>query len=154
VVSIIFLAVLTGLGINAMRTSALEEKMASNTEHYNFAFQTAETGLAVSFSGAATTPAEPAPDDEEDIPLTTHEVIDGVPVACDEDDFDCGKNKTKPALDTRVWYKSESKVPPPGYSLDGPFATHHFSMSSDARYGTTRAQLSQGFRRLGPRSNQ
>lgn len=45
VVALIFLLILTLLGINAMDTTVLETKMAANTQEVNHAFQTAEVGL-------------------------------------------------------------------------------------------------------------
>lgn len=46
IVALILLAVLTMLGIAAMSTTSLEEKMAGNTQEGTRAFQIAETGLA------------------------------------------------------------------------------------------------------------
>jgi len=46
-VSLIFLLILTILGISAMQTTIMEEKMAGNFNDYNLAFQAAETSLRV-----------------------------------------------------------------------------------------------------------
>lgn len=152
VVSVIFLAILTALGINAMRNSAMEERMAANTQQQSFSFQSAETGLTVGFSSAAAATTS----DTRASSKRSFLIVDGA--YCDPaatPGCDSGANNANSAtLTTSVWYKVEGKVPPEGHSLDGPFATHHFSMSSDARHGTTRTELLQGFRRLGPSGDQ
>jgi len=53
IIALIMLAVLTLLGVTAMHTTSLEEKMASNSQEGNRAFQLAETGLATAFSNTA-----------------------------------------------------------------------------------------------------
>jgi len=45
VVSLLLLLVLTILGITAMQTTSMEERMAGNTRNINLAFQGAEAGL-------------------------------------------------------------------------------------------------------------
>ncbi len=46
VLSLVILLVMTLLGITAMNTSVLEEKMAANDRHQKLAFQNAESGLS------------------------------------------------------------------------------------------------------------
>lgn len=50
IVAMILLVVLTLLGVTAMNTSSLEEKMASNTQEQVHAFQAAETGISQAFN--------------------------------------------------------------------------------------------------------
>jgi hypothetical protein len=154
VVAVIFLSVLTILGISAMRMSAVAERMASSHQHLNVAFQTAETGLALSFSNLPDIPVLPLENPEEGALKLSYEVITGDPIPCNRDGEWCGADAANPVLNTRTWYVTESNVSPPGYSLDGPFRTHHFSSSSEARLGTIHVRLAQGFRRIGPRSTQ
>ena len=45
VVAMIMLLVLTLLGVTAMNTTSMQERMAANTQEYTRAFQAAETGL-------------------------------------------------------------------------------------------------------------
>lgn len=45
VMSLVFLLILTVLGVGALNTTALQEKMAANSKEKNTAFQSAETGL-------------------------------------------------------------------------------------------------------------
>jgi Tfp pilus assembly protein PilV len=50
IVAMIILVVLTMLGVTAMNTSSLQEKIASNTQEQVHAFQAAETGLNQAFA--------------------------------------------------------------------------------------------------------
>lgn len=50
IVSMIILVVLTLLGVTAMNTTALQERIASNTQEQVHAFQAAETGLNQAFA--------------------------------------------------------------------------------------------------------
>jgi len=52
VVALIMLMILTMLGIAAMGTTTLEEKMAANMQEGTRAFETAESGLAKAWSAA------------------------------------------------------------------------------------------------------
>lgn len=54
VTALVFLVILTLLGITSMSTNTLEERMAANAQDINRAFQTAETGVAQAFSAAGT----------------------------------------------------------------------------------------------------
>ncbi len=53
IVSLILLVVMTLLGVTSMNSTSLEEKMAANTQETTRAFQTAETGLSMSFNDNA-----------------------------------------------------------------------------------------------------
>ncbi|MEE8245231.1 MAG: PilX N-terminal domain-containing pilus assembly protein [Pseudomonadales bacterium] len=50
IVAMIILVILTLLGITAMNTTSLQERMASNTQEQVHAFQAAETGLNQAFA--------------------------------------------------------------------------------------------------------
>jgi type II secretory pathway pseudopilin PulG len=50
IVAMILLVVLTMLGVTAMNTTSLEERMASNTQEQVRAFQAAETALSEAFN--------------------------------------------------------------------------------------------------------
>lgn len=54
VTALVFLVILTLLGITSMSTNTLEERMAANAQDVNRAFQTAETGIAIAFSDSGT----------------------------------------------------------------------------------------------------
>ena len=49
IIALILLLVMTMLGITALNTTSLEEKMAANTQETSRAFQTAEAGLSNAF---------------------------------------------------------------------------------------------------------
>ncbi|MDH3513269.1 MAG: PilX N-terminal domain-containing pilus assembly protein [Gammaproteobacteria bacterium] len=52
IMSMVILMILTILGITAMGTASLEEKMSGNTQEATRAFQAAESGLSEAFNGA------------------------------------------------------------------------------------------------------
>jgi len=54
VTALVFLVILTLLGITSMSTNTLEERMAANSQDINRAFQTAETGVVQAFADPAT----------------------------------------------------------------------------------------------------
>ena len=49
VTALVFLVILTLLGITSMSTNTLEERMAGNSQDINRAFQAAESGLSAAF---------------------------------------------------------------------------------------------------------
>jgi hypothetical protein len=53
IMSMVILMILTILGITAMGTASLEEKMSGNVQEATRAFQAAESGLSQSFNSAA-----------------------------------------------------------------------------------------------------
>lgn len=54
ITGLVFLVILTLLGITALSTNTLEERMAANSQDINRAFQAAESGISVAFnSGSA-----------------------------------------------------------------------------------------------------
>ena len=71
VVSLIFLVLLTLLGVAAMSTTSLQEKMAGNTKDQNLAFQSAETALAAAENTINAMIVKPAVDEAAGIYLST-----------------------------------------------------------------------------------
>lgn len=59
IMALVFLTLLTILGVTAMSTSSLEEKMATNTRDRNLAFQAAETALLAAETWMAGLGSEP-----------------------------------------------------------------------------------------------
>ena len=151
VISIVFLAVLSAMAISAMRTASIDEKMAANSQQYEKSFQGAETGLRLAFRNANTA----TPNLDEASTRNSLILVDGaVCETATNPGCDAGSTIANTvSLDTETRYRQEGTVPPPGFSFDGPFATHHFSVSSHARHGSAKTSLEQGFRRIGPRSN-
>ena len=54
ITALVFLVILTLLGITSMSTNTLEERMAANAQDINRAFQAAETGMAKAFTDSGT----------------------------------------------------------------------------------------------------
>jgi len=52
VTGLVFLVILTLLGITSLSTNTLEERMAANTQDINRAFQAAESGINVAFNSS------------------------------------------------------------------------------------------------------
>ncbi len=150
VVAVMFLAVLTVFSVHAVRTSSLEERMAANTQHHKVSFRIAETGLSLAMTGAASATTATRREDNE----TTYLVNIVAGEVCNSETPACSSGWSEPdtaVVEAGTEYVTEAKVPPEGFSLDGPFATHHFRIDTEGRYGTTVTNLSGGFQRLGPR---
>ena len=151
--SMVFLALLSGLGANALQHSAVEQRLSANIQHHNTAFRTAESGLAIGLGDAGmaialeqtTTPAV-----HYRINVELGEFCDaGALVNCGDDWPE--HSRADVLVTTR--YEGGSDTPPPGFSIDSDFATHHFIIRGEASHGPSHADLARGFRRLGPRSN-
>lgn len=67
IVALVFLLLLTLLGVTAMGTTSLEEKMSGNLKDKTLAFQAAETGLIGGESWIANQIKEPEPDNSRGI---------------------------------------------------------------------------------------
>lgn len=72
VVGLVFLLVLTILGVTALRTTALEERMAGNMMSKTLAFQDAEATIA-SFIGTINSRKLAETDDDDNIGLSTQD---------------------------------------------------------------------------------
>lgn len=68
IVAMILLVVLTLLGVSAMNTSQLEERMASNSQEAARAFESAETGLSMAFNTDAAWTLDGKSNPKESIP--------------------------------------------------------------------------------------
>ena len=66
VVGLVILLLLTLLGVQAMRSNTLQERMAGNTRDRNLAFQAAETALRVGEARGTFSPQNPALDNPVD----------------------------------------------------------------------------------------
>lgn len=61
IMALVFLTLLTIIGVTSMSTSSLEEKMATNTRDRNLAFESAETALVAAENWIAGLGSEPSP---------------------------------------------------------------------------------------------
>ena len=145
VVSLVLLTMMTALGVTALRTTSLDERMAGNLQQQIKAFQAAEIGISTLWKGVdgITTAAE-----ENNNEVTTY-VCTNTQIIC---------NSSAPVRDkievvTDSWYIGEGQSAPPGYSLDGAFASHHFNMESKATHAGKSVTVNAGFYRIGPSRN-
>lgn len=122
VTSLILLTVVTLLAITSMSTNTLEEKMASNSQEMNRAFQTAETGLAKILA-------------DDDAFNTTNSVDDnGTPFNPTDDiyDFTSTDNDVGPYSADTVYtaeYRQKT-IPKRGTGWDTSMAFYHFDLAA------------------------
>lgn len=158
-VTMVMLVMLIILGISAIRTSSLQERMAGGSERLATTFQGAETGLTVAIEDVtgdndlltvASTKSNPV--------ILDYKIVDGK--VCEVSDSAClsgvtetPANKTK--LDMSVWYVNRSEKPPPGYSLDNnsQLTNYNFLARSIGRHGSSRSEHYQGISKLGPKGS-
>ena len=130
-VSMVFLLVLTILGVNALGTTSLEERMAGNLQEQNRAFQAAETGVVRIMQDAST--FSTSQDGTAEAPIT--DLPDGTTVATLARKFlqttDAGRTKNT------AFGKSTT--------------FNHFNIKSEGETDTrARITVNQGVYQLGP----
>ena len=125
VTTMVFLIVLTVVGVSAMQNNRLEQKMSTNIQEINHAFQYAESGLPRGLkspellSTVQTVQFNPLNHADPDIWLC--------PDGSDPDDPDnCGtaSHSGNASIETR--YRGKGSLPPVNYSLESGFASHFF----------------------------
>jgi len=142
----IFLALAMLVGVRAMQSASLDERMAGNALHRRQAFEAAESALVLAAREPLTLtgPGTPA--------IVIDFTIYGDRICRDDQRQSCrtGTQGAATRVTTTSRYRAASPKPPPGYSLDGPFISRHFSITADARHGPSQVRLERGYRRLGP----
>ncbi len=116
ITALVFLVILTMLALGSMTTTTLEEKMASNAQESNRAFQTAESGLELGF------------DDVNSFSLNNTEA-----------DPYTGYNLNFGTYGADATYSvvyRESTSPKRGSGWDSNYALYHFDVSSTGETGT------------------
>ncbi len=131
IVGLIFLLVLTLIGISTMSTARLEQKMVANTQFSDWAFQAAESGIQATFT-----------ENNIYVTVTPDDDSDGVPD---------GIGHSYGTTTTNTRYVGPGLVPIGGYSLDAGMAAHHYQLVSTGQAASGAvAVLRQGFFRIGP----
>lgn len=127
--SLIFLVTLTLLGLTAMQTTSLEQKMSGNMQELHQAFHGAESGIAAALSNAGSQLLDTSGTisyDVNDIPGLT--------------------------IQTETAFKAQGEQPPAGYSLSGQFTSYYFRIDSEAEAGgASKSTHQQGFYIVGPK---
>lgn len=116
--ALVFLVILTMLGISSMNTNILEERMAANSQEVNRVFQAAETGIDTVY------------DDADAFMTTNVSDLDGT----------ASDTYAKPAVavgdyNISVEYNSiyrQMTAPPRGSGWDATMAYYHFDLTADA----------------------
>lgn len=135
-VALVFLVVLTIIGITAMQTNVLEQRMAGNIQTSNNAFQAAESGIAKALRESTVTDATKTSSSPNTYSYT----------------FGTGGNAETATV--KAWYQAPGSNAPPGYSMGGPFMQHNFAVNSSVSGGAGHATHQQGFYIVGPSSSQ
>lgn len=125
ITALVFLVILTMLGLSSIGTTTMEERMAANAQEVNRAFQAASTGLEMAYNDG----------DAFDTSLT--EANDGSGSdKYDKSDASIGGSGTH-AYTANATYNSvykQSTTPSRGSGWDSSYAYYHFKLSST---GTT-----------------
>lgn len=144
--TLVFLVVLTVIGVSSMQNNRMEQRMTTNLQEINHSFQYAETGLVPGVKSAEllNTADTGTPDyDNPDLYLchAGGDVTD--PEYCDD-----GSNTGNAAVITK--YRGTGSLPPPNYSLESGFATHFFYVTSRGTSNNSESTHDIGVSLVGP----
>ena len=127
--ALIFLVTLTLLGIAAMETTSLEQKMSGNLQELHKAFHGAESGIVAALNNAGTQLLDTSGTISYDVTN-----IPGL------------------TIQTETAFAARGEQPPAGYSLSGQFTSYYFQIDSEAEAGAaSKSTHQQGFYIVGPR---
>ena len=130
-VGLIFLLVLTLMGVSSMSTARLEQKMVANTQFSDWAFQAAESGIQATLT-----------EDDIFVTETPDSNSDGIPD---------GISHSYGSTSTNTRYVGSGMVPIGGFSLDAGMAAHHYQLVSSAQAASGAESVHrQGFFKVGP----
>ncbi|MFT5114297.1 MAG: Tfp pilus assembly protein PilX [Parasphingorhabdus sp.] len=142
VVSLILLTLMTALGVTALRTTSLDQQLAGNMQQQVKAFQGAEIGIVKLWNEVAGVTTS----DTENTDTVTTYICTDTTITCDNS----APVRAKITIVTDSWYVGEGQSAPPGYSLDGPFSSHHFHLKSTSSHAGKEVKINSGFYRVGP----
>lgn len=148
ITAMVFLVILTILGVSTMTTSRLEVRMAANTQFAHQAFQAAESGIEEALDFIETD--------------TTNSLLDTASTAGVNTTYYFNRDDNGPytnpsdsltyleKTDANVLYETSGKVVS-GYSLGGPYAAYHFRIQATGQASAGgESQNVQGFYKVGP----
>ncbi|MBT6210679.1 MAG: hypothetical protein HOI35_11745 [Woeseia sp.] len=141
IVSLIFLVVLTILGISTMSTSRLEIKMAANQQMATQASNASESGIEATLDQDGIFETEVSAG--VDLVFYFNESASG--------SFVVGSTKYAEKASTNTVYEATGAVPTGGFSLGSKVLAYHFRILStgESAFGSERQQT-QGFYKIGP----
>ena len=149
IVSLVFLVVLTLLGISSMDSTILETKLAANERERNWAFQVAEMGLM-----NGTDLLYNAPSKEEAIQNFDQLITKGNYTNLTEISIDRGDKGTASSIDTEIWFKGFF-VPPAGPASEASSVINmqvvYFETATQGSSGNTNVILRNGVRQYVPK---
>jgi len=146
--TMVFLVVLTVIGVSSMQNNRQEQKMTTNIQELNHAFQYGESGLVPGLrSPDLLLTTEPIVSYDNymapDIWLCPDSTDASLPGNCST-----GSNHGNAAVFTR--YRGKGTLPPVNFSLDSGFVTHFFYVSSRGRSRDTQSTHDVGVALIGP----
>lgn len=147
IVSLVFLIILTILGVSTMNTSRLELRMAANQQAANQAFQASASGIESTLieTNIFNTSLECEPDDSVGVDHTFYYNQKAGA------SFSDGTNTFLDRALSRTCFEVQGAVPAGGFSLGSKVSAFHFRILSTAQsVGGSESQQVQGFYKVGP----
>ena len=148
ITALIFLIVLTILGLSTMTTSRLEVRMAANTQFAHQAFQAAESGIEQVLDTIEADATNALLDTTSAVGTTVEHYYNEDTTGSFTNPNDSKKYVQKTTAN--ILYQTKSDAPE-GSSFSGPVASYHFRILStgESSFGGE-SQSVQGFYKLGP----
>jgi Tfp pilus assembly protein PilX len=127
--TLVFLIVLTIVGVSSMQNNRLEQKMSTNIQEINHAFQYAESGLPRGLRSGELFDTGDTGEIEPDDHLTPDMWLcaDGSDPSLPHN---CGTSSNPGNASILTRYRGRGSLPPANYSLEAGFATHFFQVQS------------------------
>lgn len=148
--TMIFLLVLTIIGISTMQNNRQDQRMATNIQELNHAFQYGESGLVTGLvkglkesNELLSTTAVSIDYDSPDFWLCSQS--DDPSTA---EDCDTSSNHGNAAVITA--YRGKGKLPPVNYSLESGFVSHYFFVTSRGKSRVVQSTHEVGVAQVGP----
>jgi Tfp pilus assembly protein PilX len=129
--TMVFLVVLTAIGVSTMQNNRQEQKVSTNIQELNHSFNYAESGIVAGLQSLKSLQSDNL---YTNVSSSVDYSAPDIWLCADPDDpsirQDCevGSNTGNAAVITR--YRGRANIPPANYSLSSGFTTHFFSVSS------------------------
>jgi len=141
IVSLVFLIILTLLGLSTMNTSRLEIRMAINEQAANQAFQAAESGIQETLADGSVLDTN----SQAGVDNTYYYNQDA------NGPYTDGTNNYNEQVNTNTLFETSGPVPGGGFSLGGKVQAYHFRVLSVGQsVSGSENEQTQGFYQVGP----
>lgn len=139
-VSIVFMLLLSLVGLSAVKNNTFEQRMSTNIQHMMHAFHYAESGIAKAVQNPLLISSQYTKTSA--LKESLCEATGGGVTNCSDAS---GGNAA-----TESYYEGVGKKPPINYSLDAGFANHFFEVTSTGKSGQAISTHRQGLFIVGP----